>query len=93
VPRTWQGGCKSTVGPDLLPENWTPPKTVFPSGTVVNAGDEAVTSYFIPTVIASDRREPVAHSDGGDCFGLSDELSPSRACGVDDRVVVFEDGV
>jgi hypothetical protein len=25
---------------------------------------------------------PVAHSDGGDGFGLSDELSPSGACGV-----------
>ena len=35
------------MGPDLLPENWTPPKTVFPSGTVVNAGVEAVTSYII----------------------------------------------
>ena len=36
---------------------------------------------------------PVAHSDGCDGFGFGDELSPCGACGVDDGVVVFEDGV
>ena len=36
---------------------------------------------------------PVAHSEGRDRFGLSDEFVPSFAGGVDDGVVVFEDGV
>jgi hypothetical protein len=26
-------------------------------------------------------------------LGLGDELSPSGACGVDDRIVIFKDGV
>jgi hypothetical protein len=47
---------------------------------------------LVPDVMAGDRREP-SRADGGDGFGLSDELSPSGACGVDDGVVVFEDGV
>ena len=36
---------------------------------------------------------PAAHSNGGNGFGLSDELSPGGGCGVDDRIVVFEHGV
>ena len=36
---------------------------------------------------------PFSHSDGFDCFGARDEISPSVARGVDDAVVVFEDAV
>ena len=36
---------------------------------------------------------PVTHADGCDPFRVSDEFAPSFACGVDDRVVVFEHGV
>ena len=36
---------------------------------------------------------PVWHSDGCDAFGIGDEIAPCVAGGVDDGVVVFEDGV
>ena len=35
---------------------------------------------------------PVAHSDGCDPVWVCDEVSPGVACGVDDRLVVFERG-
>lgn len=36
---------------------------------------------------------PVAHADGGDGFGLLDEVVPGLAGGVDDGVVVVKDAV
>ena len=36
---------------------------------------------------------PISHSDGCDACGLGGEFSPCIAGGVDDGVVVFEDGV
>jgi hypothetical protein len=45
---------------------------------------------LMPRVTAADRHEP---SFAFRCFGLSDELSPCGASGVDDGVAIFEDGV